>query len=61
MRPYASAPRQGPSLIWHELDTGVRRSIEQGALRQGADVLEHLGHRIDDETTQSALSASGLS
>ncbi|MFG2731213.1 hypothetical protein [Streptomyces canus] len=48
-------------LIWHELDTGVRRSIERGTLRQGADVLQHLGHRIDDETAQAVLRASGLS
>ncbi|MER6358615.1 hypothetical protein ABT186_44250 [Streptomyces sp. NPDC001634] len=48
-------------LIWHELDTGVRRSIERGTLHRGADVLERLGHRIDDETTQAVLRASGLS
>jgi len=47
-------------LIWHELDTGVRRSVERGTLREGADVLERLGHRIDDETTQAVLRASGL-
>jgi hypothetical protein len=48
-------------LIWHELDTGVRRSIDRGTLRQGAEVLERLGHRIDDETAQAVLRASGLS
>ncbi|MEU9992625.1 hypothetical protein ACFZCP_42895 [Streptomyces sp. NPDC007971] len=48
-------------LIWHELDTGLRRSIERGTLRHGADVLERLGHRIDDETMQAVLRASGLS
>ncbi|MEH0574627.1 hypothetical protein QBA54_09070 [Streptomyces sp. B21-108] len=48
-------------LIWHELDTGVRRSVERGTLRQGADVLERLGHRIDDDTAQAVLRASGLS
>ncbi|KUN88138.1 hypothetical protein [Streptomyces griseoruber] len=48
-------------LIWHELDTGVRRSVELGTLRHGADVLERLGHRIDDETTRAVLRASGLS
>lgn len=47
-------------LIWHELDTGVRRSVEHCTLREGADVLERLGHRIDDETTQAVLRASGL-
>ncbi|MGW4564366.1 hypothetical protein ACWEN3_18755 [Streptomyces sp. NPDC004561] len=48
-------------LIWHELDAGVRRSAERGTLRHGADVLERLGHRIDDETAQAVLRASGLS
>ncbi|MER5428313.1 hypothetical protein [Streptomyces sp. NPDC002588] len=48
-------------LIWHELDTGVHRSVERGTLRQGADVLEQLGHRIDDETARAVLRASGLS
>ncbi|GAA3782985.1 hypothetical protein GCM10022403_016880 [Streptomyces coacervatus] len=48
-------------LVWHELDTGVRRSLERGTLRQGTDVLRTLGHRIDDETAQAVLRASGLS
>jgi len=48
-------------LLWHELDTGVRRSLEHGTLRQGADVLGRLGHRIDDETAEAVLRASGLS
>ncbi|MEU1516045.1 hypothetical protein ABZ490_28565 [Streptomyces sp. NPDC005811] len=48
-------------LIWHEFETGVRRSLERGTLLQGADVLEQLGHRIDDETTRAVLRASGLS
>ncbi|MFG2128694.1 hypothetical protein ACGFNV_12985 [Streptomyces sp. NPDC048751] len=48
-------------LLWHELDTGVRRSLERGTLHQGADVLERLGHRIDDETARAVLRASGLS
>ena len=47
-------------LIWHELDTGVRRSLERGTLREGADVLERLGHEIDDVTAQAVLRASGL-
>jgi hypothetical protein len=47
--------------VWHELDTGVRHSLERGTLRQGTDVLRALGHRIDDETAQTALRASGLS
>ncbi|MFF3511651.1 hypothetical protein [Streptomyces sp. NPDC002573] len=48
-------------LLWHELDTGVRRSLERGTLRQGAEVLHRLGERIDDETVQAVLRASGLS
>lgn len=48
-------------LIWHELDTGVRRSVERGTLRQGAEVLERLGRRIDDETAEAVLRLSGLS
>ncbi|MFC9283424.1 hypothetical protein [Streptomyces collinus] len=48
-------------LLWHELDTGVLRSVERGTLRHGADVLERLGHHIDDETTRAVLRVSGLS
>ncbi|MEU1481504.1 hypothetical protein [Streptomyces sp. NPDC005760] len=48
-------------LIWHELDTGVRRSVERGTLLQGADVLDRLGHSIDDEAARAVLRASGLS
>ncbi|AZP15196.1 hypothetical protein EJC51_03180 [Streptomyces aquilus] len=48
-------------LIWHELDTGVRRSVERGILLRGGDVLEQLGHGIDDETARAVLRASGLS
>ncbi|MFC8429638.1 hypothetical protein [Streptomyces sp. NPDC057253] len=47
-------------LIWHELDTGVRRSVERGTLSQGADVLNRLGRRIDEETVRAVLRASGL-
>ena len=48
-------------LIRHELDTGVRRSLEHGTLRQGADVIDRLCRRIDDETAQAVLRESGLS
>ncbi|MFD8735222.1 hypothetical protein ACFV06_09885 [Streptomyces sp. NPDC059618] len=48
-------------LIWHELDTGVRRSVERGTLRHGAELLDRLGHRIDDETVRAVLRTSGLS
>ncbi|WEO93185.1 hypothetical protein A6P39_003460 [Streptomyces sp. FXJ1.172] len=47
-------------LLWHELETGVHRSLEHGTLRQGAEVLERLGHDIDQETVQAVLRASGL-
>ncbi|MEU4872057.1 hypothetical protein [Streptomyces sp. NPDC021608] len=48
-------------LLWHELETGVRRAVGRGTLRHGADVLERLGRRIDDETARAVLAASGLS
>ncbi|MEV1081495.1 hypothetical protein AB0I98_25155 [Streptomyces sp. NPDC050211] len=51
-------------LLWHELDTGVRRSLECGTLcrnSKDSDVLRRLRHRIDDETAQAVLRASGIS
>ncbi|MFJ3307877.1 hypothetical protein ACIPSA_33285 [Streptomyces sp. NPDC086549] len=48
-------------LLWHELDTGVRRSMQRGTLREGTTVLERLGHEIDDSTALALLRASGLS
>ncbi|MEW1779528.1 hypothetical protein [Streptomyces sp. NPDC086777] len=48
-------------LLWHALDTGFRHSLDRGTLRLGADVMERLGHRIDGETVQAVLRASGLS
>ncbi|MFI9169709.1 hypothetical protein [Streptomyces lincolnensis] len=47
-------------LLWHELDTGVRRSRERGTLRQGDDVLRRLTEQIDGETARAVLRASGL-
>ncbi|WP_181809055.1 hypothetical protein [Streptomyces shenzhenensis] len=47
-------------LLWHELDTGVRRSVERGTLRRGAEVLTRLGHEIDDTNARAVLDASGL-
>ncbi|ALV37035.1 hypothetical protein [Streptomyces sp. CdTB01] len=47
-------------VLWHELDTGARRSLERGTLHQGFDVLRRLGHRIDDETARAVLRESGL-
>ncbi|MER6627531.1 hypothetical protein ABT301_04695 [Streptomyces sp. NPDC000987] len=48
-------------LLWHEFDTGVRRSLERGTLRAGADLLDRLGHRIDEESARAVFRASGLS
>ncbi|MEW2117390.1 hypothetical protein AB0945_19805 [Streptomyces sp. NPDC005474] len=48
-------------LLWHELDTGVRHSVEHGTLLHGADALNRLGHHIDEETARAVLGASGLS
>ncbi|MER6535644.1 hypothetical protein ACWDE0_17530 [Streptomyces sp. 900105755] len=47
-------------LLWHELDTGVRRSVERGTLRRGTEVLARLGHEIDDTNARAVLAASGL-
>ncbi|MEW2305700.1 hypothetical protein AB0958_38070 [Streptomyces sp. NPDC006655] len=47
-------------LLWHELDTGVRRSLERGTLRRGTEVLARLGHEIDDTNARAVLEASGL-
>ncbi|MFC5217981.1 hypothetical protein [Streptomyces coerulescens] len=48
-------------LLWHELDTGVRRSRAGGTLLEGIDVLERLRHEIDDATAEAVLNASGIS
>lgn len=47
-------------LLWHELDSGVRRSQKRGTLREGTDVLESLRHQIDDATARAVLRASGM-
>ncbi|MFJ8636666.1 hypothetical protein [Streptomyces sp. NPDC093568] len=47
-------------LLWHEFDTGVRRSRAGGTLREGIDVLERLRHEIDDTQARAVLRASGL-
>lgn len=51
----------GNPFLWHELDTGVRRSLDKGTLSQGEDVFSRLTERIDGETAQAVLRASGLS
>ncbi|WP_449338565.1 hypothetical protein [Streptomyces chartreusis] len=47
-------------LLWHELDTGVRRSRASGILLEGIDVLERLRHEIDDAEARAVLRASGI-
>ncbi|WP_367318686.1 hypothetical protein [Streptomyces sp. HUAS ZL42] len=47
-------------LLWHQLDQGARRSLEQGTLRCGMPVLERLGRRIDGELCRKILRASGM-
>lgn len=47
-------------LLWHELDTGVRRSLERGTLREGAEIAVRLVDEIDGETARAVLRASGL-
>ncbi|MER5599131.1 hypothetical protein [Streptomyces sp. NPDC002265] len=47
-------------LLWHDLDTGARRSLERGTLREGAEVLARLGREIDDETARAVLGRSGI-
>ncbi|WP_405579056.1 hypothetical protein [Streptomyces sp. NBC_01092] len=47
-------------LLWHELDTGVRRSRASGTLLEGIDVLERLRHQIDDAQARAVLKASGI-
>ncbi|MET8983717.1 hypothetical protein ABZX85_49985 [Streptomyces sp. NPDC004539] len=50
----------GSPLLWHELDTGVRRSRDRGTLRQGTEVLARLTREIDGETAKAVLRASGM-
>ncbi|MER8156853.1 hypothetical protein [Streptomyces sp. NPDC094472] len=47
-------------LLWHELDTGARRSLERGTLRHGTEILRLLGRHLDDTATRGILGASGL-
>ncbi|MEV1084087.1 hypothetical protein AB0I98_38760 [Streptomyces sp. NPDC050211] len=47
-------------LLWHHLDQGARRSLEQGTLRSGIPVLERLGRRIDGELCRGILRASSM-
>lgn len=48
-------------LLWHELDTGARRSRAGGTLLEGIEVLERLRHQIDDDAARAVLDASGIS
>jgi hypothetical protein len=41
-------------LLWHHLERGARRALEQGTLRCGMPVLERLRRRIDAEACRDA-------
>ncbi|MFC5720128.1 hypothetical protein ACFP1Z_08105 [Streptomyces gamaensis] len=47
-------------LLWHLLDTGVRRARASGLLREGAAPLAALARRVDDEGARRLLESSGL-
>ncbi|MGW4736464.1 hypothetical protein ACWEQC_46265 [Streptomyces shenzhenensis] len=47
--------------LWHEVDTGLRHSLQTGTLRQGVDVLRRLERAIDDEEARAVLKESGMS
>ncbi|MFE5819132.1 hypothetical protein ACFQ6S_37680 [Streptomyces sp. NPDC056479] len=47
-------------LLWHELDTGVRRSRAGGTLLEGIEVVERLRLQIDDAEARAVLKASGI-
>ncbi|MGK5640607.1 hypothetical protein ACSNOK_20165 [Streptomyces sp. URMC 126] len=47
-------------LLWHQLESGARRALERGLLREGAPVLAALASRIDGEGVRGVLRASGL-
>jgi len=47
-------------LLWHELETGARRSLERGTWRRGEGTLRRLGEQIDGGTAHAVLKASGL-
>jgi hypothetical protein len=47
-------------LLWHQLDQGARRSLEQGTLLCGGPLLERLGQRIEGEVYRGILRTSGM-
>ncbi|WP_231981607.1 hypothetical protein [Streptomyces malaysiensis] len=47
-------------VLWHELETGARRSLERGTLRHGTEILRLLGRDLDDTAARGILGASGL-
>ncbi|MFD0384005.1 hypothetical protein ACFQ2B_22010 [Streptomyces stramineus] len=47
-------------LLWHQLDTGARRSRESGLLREGAAHLAALAERVDGEGARRLLESAGL-
>lgn len=46
-------------VLWHALETGVRRSVERGTLRAGTQVLRAVGEHVDAEA-EKILRASGV-
>ncbi|MGW1893847.1 hypothetical protein ACWCP6_26875 [Streptomyces sp. NPDC002004] len=46
--------------LWHELETGGRRSLERGTLRYGAGLLRRLGEHMDGGEARAILRASGM-
>ncbi len=55
----ARVPADNP-LLRHLLDAGVRRSLDRGTLRSGADVLLLIARRADERTAGAVLRASGV-
>lgn len=47
-------------LLWHLLDAGARRSLENGSLRSGADVVARLARRLDDRNASEVFRVSGV-
>ncbi|MFI1968036.1 hypothetical protein [Streptomyces cinnamoneus] len=47
-------------LLWHRLDTGVRRSRASGLLRDGTAPLTALAERVDGEGARRLLKSAGL-
>jgi hypothetical protein len=46
-------------MLWHLLDTGIRRSEQRGTLRSEPEALAELRERVDGQA-RAILNASGL-